>query len=399
MIHKEDSPASILSVNTQVPYSPPKVFFPGLNALRFFAAALVVVCHTEQQKEFWGLTNYRSLIPPSIASSAVTFFFVLSGFLITFLLFKEKDKSGSIGIKNFYFRRILRIWPVYYLVIILAFVILPNLTIFYIPGLTNSVNQNFPNNFIFYLLFLPNIGHLLNLSVVYATQLWSIGVEEQFYLIWPVLIKKSTNYLRLLLIIILIFFLSRNAAAFLSHNLSSASVSQAMTKINEFLIMTRIGSMAIGGLGAYYIYNNNSLFRALLINRVMEVLTVLVILLFGYKSVYIPYINIEIYALLFCILIVNISCNPNSIFKLENSFWAKLGDISYGIYMYHLIAIGIVLFTMKQVNMQRFNFYENLLLHVSSQLLTYAIAYFSFKYFEKPFLSLKQKFVIIKSGS
>jgi peptidoglycan/LPS O-acetylase OafA/YrhL len=80
-----------------------KVYFPNLNGLRFFAAFSVMLYHFFGE----GLIN---------GHYGVVLFFVLSGFLITYLLFEEKEKFGKIEIKKFYFRRILRIWPLYYLV-------------------------------------------------------------------------------------------------------------------------------------------------------------------------------------------------------------------------------------------------------------------------------------------
>ena len=96
-----------------------QVFFPNLNGLRFVAASLVMICHIEQWKGLNGL--HRSLLPffDKIGSLGVTLFFVLSGFLITYLLLTEKQDKGTINVKKFYLRRVFRIWPLYYLIIII----------------------------------------------------------------------------------------------------------------------------------------------------------------------------------------------------------------------------------------------------------------------------------------
>ena len=97
-----------------------KVYFPNINGLRFIAALLVIIHHTEQIKDILGLSNYWSTpIIRSIGGLGVLLFFVLSGFLITFLLLDEESTTGTISIKKFYIRRILRIWPLYYLILIL----------------------------------------------------------------------------------------------------------------------------------------------------------------------------------------------------------------------------------------------------------------------------------------
>src|SRR3954471_16382358 len=111
------------------------IYFPNLNGLRFIAALLVIIHHTEQIKDLFGLNshwkNYHIWI---LGKLGVTLFFVLSGFLITYLLLTEKKEFNTIFIKNFYIRRILRIWPLYYLVTILSFFVLPHISFLNIPG-------------------------------------------------------------------------------------------------------------------------------------------------------------------------------------------------------------------------------------------------------------------------
>ena len=105
-----------------------RVYFKNLNALRFFAATAVIFHHVEQYK-FWAkIPNvWGSTVLDALGHKAVSFFFVLSGFLITYLLLEENRKTSDISIRDFYVRRILRIWPVYYLVVILCLFVVPNL--------------------------------------------------------------------------------------------------------------------------------------------------------------------------------------------------------------------------------------------------------------------------------
>ncbi|MDB4274068.1 acyltransferase, partial [Algibacter sp.] len=112
------------------------IYLPGLHGLRAIAAVLVIITHVELFKAKWGLPNlYNYKLIQDFGTIGVDFFFVLSGFLITYLLFKEKEKYNKVSVKSFYIRRVLRIWPLYYFVLILVFFILPFIGYPEVPGL------------------------------------------------------------------------------------------------------------------------------------------------------------------------------------------------------------------------------------------------------------------------
>src|ERR1700741_1236659 len=96
-----------------------KIYFPNLNGLRFIAAFLVIIHHIEQIKSILHLPNYLGRIPciSKIGKFGVVLFFVLSGFLITYLLLTEENTFKKISVRQFYMRRILRIWPLYFLIV------------------------------------------------------------------------------------------------------------------------------------------------------------------------------------------------------------------------------------------------------------------------------------------
>ncbi|MBX2926534.1 MAG: acyltransferase [Saprospiraceae bacterium] len=110
-------------------------------------------------------------------------FFVLSGFLLTFLLLSEKRDNGVINLKYFYFRRILRIWPIYYLSFFIS-LILMHFNI--VPTPVNLFNAS-----LLYIFMLANLAYAVDFRIRTITQHWSIGAEEQFYAIWPLLLKKT----------------------------------------------------------------------------------------------------------------------------------------------------------------------------------------------------------------
>ena len=115
----------------------------------------------------------------------VIFFYVLSGFLITYLLLIEKESTGRIAVRDFYIRRALRIWPLYYLIVLLSFFVFPVLRG---EGLTLVMRSKAP--LALYLCFLPNVAILSGFYLDTLSPTYTIGYEEQFYLFWPLIISR-----------------------------------------------------------------------------------------------------------------------------------------------------------------------------------------------------------------
>jgi len=156
-------------------------YLKGLDTLRALAALIVVFDHVElikQSNKIYNLVDHPSVIYPD-GHLSVILFFIISGFLITYLLLIEKAKNGFINIRNFYMRRILRIWPVYYLVLFLSyFIFQPDYSLLRI---------SLP------LFILPNVAYAVNEVWDVSPQIWSIGAEEQFYIFWPFLFLMSSK--------------------------------------------------------------------------------------------------------------------------------------------------------------------------------------------------------------
>ncbi|HZG00492.1 MAG TPA: acyltransferase, partial [Chitinophagales bacterium] len=151
-------------------------YIPGLDPLRAVAAVSVAVTHIEQIKTTNGLPNASDL-PFFVHTGGhigVVLFFVLSGFLITLLLLRELESTGRISYKDFYARRILRIWPLYYFILIATAVLWS-----YQPSWLTAL---------LCFTILPNVAHVADIGWVPSPPVWSIGVEEQFYLVWPLVV-------------------------------------------------------------------------------------------------------------------------------------------------------------------------------------------------------------------
>jgi peptidoglycan/LPS O-acetylase OafA/YrhL len=113
----------------------------------------------------------------------VTLFFAISGFLITTLLLREKDQRGAIDLRAFYIRRALRIFPLYYAVLLVYVVVV------FAMERHSKVGQDFFPNLIYYATYTSNWFVALDGRVIFYFS-WSLAAEEQFYLVWPPLMKR-----------------------------------------------------------------------------------------------------------------------------------------------------------------------------------------------------------------
>ena len=128
-------------------------YFNGLHGLRAIAAISILISHVSQPE----YSNFStSILKIKTGFDGVTLFFVLSGFLITFLLLNENKKS-KIDVKKFYFRRILRIWPLYFLITILGLFILPQFEFMHVPWLQQFFDANWRSNLILFCLMFREI--------------------------------------------------------------------------------------------------------------------------------------------------------------------------------------------------------------------------------------------------
>jgi peptidoglycan/LPS O-acetylase OafA/YrhL len=368
-----------------------KVYFKNLNAVRFIAAFLVIIHHIEQFKSLFNLKNAMgNEFIEIIGKLGVVMFFVLSGFLISFLIFKEKELTNTISVRNFYIRRILKIWPLYFVIVFAAFYIFPHLGFFSIPNAKGNVSDDFFVKILLYAFFLPNLALRLFAAIPYVSHVWSIGAEEQFYLIWPVLNKRINNKWMLMFGVITVYLI-------IKFSLMLVSGSSTIKVISAFWGSTPIDCMAIGGLFALTIFEKTKFtarIRALIFTKIAQWMTLILtatLIAFGVK---IPIFHYEFYSVLFGILICNFAANDHRIFSMENKLFNYLGKISYGLYMYHPIVIVAVI-----KSLQYFGIITNYAIFPLVILLVVALSALSYEYFEKWFISLKSKYSKLVSGN
>lgn len=366
-----------------------KLYFPNLNGLRFIAAFFVIINHIEQLKVFYNLGDgIISDFARNIGKLGVMLFFVLSGFLITYLLITEERLVGVISTKKFYIRRFLRILPLYILVIIVVFFILQNFSFWEIPGLKNPVEDNFISIFLLHIFLIPNVATAVYGFIPYIAQAWSIGTEEQFYLMWPVLLKKFKRHRLTLMISIVIFHFSIRVV--LSNKLPFSIPYRDI--INKFWMHFNIDSIAIGSIFAILLLNKNKVLKYILNTNFFYFVT-LITAIFLVVGVRVSHLHYQFYSLLFGILIINLAVNKDLKNILEGKLIYYLGKISYGIYMYHFIVLIPVLMAVS-----KFNFDNSIIIYMLVFTITIAISSLSYHYFEAFFLKIKAKYAFINSG-
>ncbi|MFD0962612.1 acyltransferase family protein [Pseudofulvibacter geojedonensis] len=353
------------------------IYFKGLNGIRAIASLLVVIWHTDRFVSLFGVIP-KGFYNTGMASRAVDIFFVLSGFLITYLLFAEKEKTGTINFKKFYLRRVYRIWPIYYIITFLT-LILMHFEI--IPKVNYALEST-----VLYIFMLANVAYALKIAITSINPLWSIGVEEQFYLIWPHIIKRASNYLK----VFIWFYLAVLIVKIVCFKLFSVK----MPSLVSFFYHWRLNIMALGAMGAYLVFNKKKIL-SLVYRKEIQLLAWGILL---YSCLVKPIhfytiIDSEINSIFYLIIILNVATNSKTLISLENKVFNFIGQISYGIYIYHLTVIYVLVYLFKGVGINYF------LVHILTLLITIVVAKLSYRYIEIPFLKIKKKFAVVESSN
>lgn len=368
-----------------------KLFFSGLNELRAIAALGVIWHHIELYKNRLTLPSlyqnfYFEYFINSLGKNGVYLFFVLSGFLITYLLLEEKKTTGTISVMKFYSRRILRIWPLYFIIVVIGFLLLPfvyNLIPDFFEG-QNDFNKRILNieygkNLLLFLFFFSNIALSRYVPVAGAAQSWSVSVEEQFYFIWPWVVKFF--YKNLIWVLILIIALM-NLINYKLHWFNSWPI------VKVFFETFHIDFMAMGGIMAVIFRNYPNFVHKIVSSKIGVVVILSIVLLHLFFKL--TYLSLSIsFALLIVMFIVN---------KVKIIGLNQIGKWSYGIYMYHPL---VMYFSFSLTNKLRISSImgNNILIYLFIVGGTIGLSYLSYKYLELYFLKFKHKFSPVKSGN
>lgn len=359
-----------------------RFYRPELDVLRFVAFLMVYLAHalsvTTASPRWLQVLKHA-------AGFGVPLFFALSAYLITELLTFEDRVSGSVDVRRFYYRRILRIWPLYFTVLIAGFFISRLL-----PG------EPIPLVALLSYIFL--VGNWYTVRYGYLSSglspLWSIPIEEQFYLLWPLLLRYAKRR-SLVLICCLAWLCSQGLVVIFCfhHALNNPTIwTNSIAQIQYF---------AIGAGMSLFLKGSLPKIRG----GVRLGLTVSSLLLFAFADyaanlhgteslgerssvarTYPQYLSASVSVAMMLIAFLGYS----SFGRWQTLRY--LGKISYGLYVYHIPAL---LFLFKVENSLGLDWpFAGPVLGIP---LTIGFAWLSYEYLEKPFMRMKERFEVVKT--
>ncbi len=367
----------------------PRGFVPELDGLRGVAILLVIASH--YLGDYWRTAT--------VGWTGVSLFFVLSGFLITGILLDAKTKPNYF--RNFYARRTLRIFPLYYLVLFLTFVVAP-----WFPALDTdgfrSVAQHqawlWTYTMNIYTSFYADIGtNPFAGDWVEVLHFWSLSVEEQFYLVWPLIVLMTTRR-QLIGVCVACFF---GAWALRIH-----FATEQYNAAPYFFTLCRLDDLAAGAFVAAVARGKGGLDRLAACAPWVAILALWVLLGVGVEfghffQLFAP-VQTRAYTgftLLYASLVVfALAGNPRGPFRwlIRNPVLRSYGKYSYAIYIFHWGLYGLLFSKILPLDTLTDRFgSENAALAfraVAVAILSWGIAWVSWHAYEKHFLKLKRKF-------
>ena len=360
--------------------------FHTFDALRFFAFFKVFLLHLPIVAFPW--FNYVK----AGGGIGVQFFFVLSGFLITYIILDEQKQTGKLTLKNFFVRRMLRIWPLYYLMVLVAYCtpyILSNILNF------ESSSAGYEPELWVSLAFLENYKMMVTGTHANASPLsvmWSLCIEEHFYIIWGLALYfiKIKGLSKLIGLSLLVGVLCR--------------VLYVSLEIPTSDVFTNIDLFAMGALPAYLLIRYPGRVESFVDNipRVVKLLFVTVLLVivtlcsqYSDDKTYI-YLTLVL-GILFSGLILLTLGRRNRLKVSDENILSRLGVYTYGLYLYHTLVINLLI---QVFSKYEWNIEEPIIavgFTTLSLFLTVLISVISYHLFEKQFLRMKRYFRAIRS--
>jgi peptidoglycan/LPS O-acetylase OafA/YrhL len=361
-------------------FSGSRFYRPELDVLRFFAFSCVFLAHS------WLGDSTIARTLQLAAQVGLPLFFLLSSFLITELLERECVRAGTIHLRSFFVRRILRIWPLYLTFIVGTYLFWHNTVL-----ATEPITRG---RFISYLVMVANWYAVVkrNIGLSPISPLWSISVEEQFYLLWAFLYKPGGKTLATIasmltfpVAMIAIFYVTRQPGA-----------TDVELWPNSFVLFIFFGAGAIIALYKHRLPRPSCCAIRLASFSGSLLIALLGVVLFKPVGTVSFAQSVGRYG---CMLIAAAGLLLSA-YGSSNAGRSRLlvylGKISFGLYVFHMLTIEwadeLTLRVLKLVHHG-----GALITLVLSAVLTVSLAALSYRFLESPFLRLKDRFAVVKT--
>lgn len=347
-------------------------YFGSLNGIRALAIIFVIGFHFAYNCRGFGITDFFSAPLFERGYLGVNLFFIVSGFLITTLLLREQQTRQMISIRSFYDRRIRRIFPLYYTVLIGTVLILP------LTDSSLALKKEFIDNLPFFATYTSN-WFVLNHSAIFAIA-WTLATEEQFYLTWPHLLRRLTRPVTILAVIFMVLL---NQLA-LFGQISFLPLLSESANVLLVRILTSIstpicfGALLAFALNSKRIYERLSIFKYKITST--AVLIALSVFIFVPKELT-PAI-VDVISLFMTLWIASCVYQEKHHFAkiLNSKIFFQIGLVSYGMYLFHIHCLYAVRHIFLYLNWKNTDF-EFLV----SLVVTFLLANASFYFFESRF--------------
>lgn len=321
----------------------------------------------------------------------IQFFFAGSGFLITYLLLAEREKHGSVSLKDFYVRRILRIWPAYYVLIILALLICLQQPFFRIPEITDNylAADHYKANRL-YLFFLPHLAGQYYPTAPYVHPTYTIGIEEQFYFVWGILFIVAARYLRWVFMAMIVGIFALTCWQQWGGD-NVANRPGWFSNVILYLKYCRFSTFAIGALWAWS-YHAGHAWLQVFKKPVIQLLVYAWLILSVAFDLSIPCFRDEYISVVTLSLFTVASFTKESLVSYDAPWLRYLGKISYGIYLFHIFAIVFSLKLTGYLFGEASSVNSLVFLVLTTLILSIGFGWISYHTVEKFFLAIKKKF-------
>jgi len=342
-------------------------YIPGLDGIRAIAVLIVLIAHV----------GWAHIVPGGFG---VTIFFFISGFLITRLLLAESEKKGKIGLKDFYIRRFLRLLPALYLMLVLTWGYMA--TIGKSPSIGEAIGAfTYTMNYHY-----AYMGAYPGVSSTPWSHLWSLAVEEHFYLMFPLLLLFVKQNWAKAFKIGLGVCIGVLCWRLFTHNVLGAPHEYTYATTDSRLDSIMYGCLLSLGL---HVWPNHKIWNRLIGAVPITIALLTIFLSFAYRADFFrDTFRYSVQGISLFVLVLNLMFWPQLKFAvrvLETKIISWIGRVSYGIYLWHVPFATLALEQMGMIS--------GTAAYVTFVVIgTFVLTYISYYGMEKPIVKLRKKF-------